>query len=190
MKNMNLELVQHSQIEGERILLRPITMEDAEDMFEYNSDEETTRYIYDPHVDLDRTKRMIANYYMEEPIGKYAIVLKENGKMIGNIEFRVHDENRSGELGYTMNRHYWGKGYMTEAGKLILELAFNILDLERVYAESEVDNIASGNLSMRLGMKHDGTLRKHHMRKGELRDSAYYSILKEEYAAAGIEGSR
>lgn len=181
MSNFNLLLVKHSQMESERIILRPISLDDAEDMYEYTFDEETTRFIYEPHKDLEQTKSVIANYFVKEPIGKYAMELKESNKMIGAIEFRVHEWNKSGELGFTLNRHFWGNGYMTEAGKLLLGLAFDVLGLERVYAAHEVKNSASGKVLNRLGMKCEGILRKSEMIKGALVDSAYYSILKEEY---------
>lgn len=181
MMNYNLIILQNQVLEGERIILRPITLADAQDMYEYKSDEQTTRYIFDPHDDLARTFNSIANYYMKEPIGKYAIVLKEENKLIGTFEFRVKEHNKSGEIGYTLNSKYWGNGYMTEAGKLILHLAFNQLKLERVFAEHATNNPASGNVMKRLGMTCDGILRKNHMFKGELLDSAYYSILKDEY---------
>jgi len=181
MGNYNLLIVKHNQLESERILLRPISIDDADDMYEYTSDEETTRFIYEPHTDLEQTKSFIANYFVKEPIGKYAIVLKESNKMIGTIEFRIHEWNKSGELGFTLNRRYWGNGYMTEAGKLILKLAFDDLGLERVYAAHEVKNSASGKVLSRLGMEFEGILRKSEMIKGALVDSAYYSILKNEY---------
>lgn len=181
MSNTNLLMVKHSHLESERIILRPVSLDDAKDMYEYTSDEETTRFIYDKHTDINQTKSLIANYFIKEPIGKYAILLKENNKMIGAIEFRVHEDNNSGELGYTLNRHFWGKGYMTEAGQLILELAFNILGLERVFAECDVRNSASGKVLIRLGMTYEGTLRRDHMIKGFLTDSVHYSILKDEY---------
>lgn len=181
MGNNNLLLIKHSQMESERLILRPVSLEDSDDMYEYTSDEETTRFLYDKHTDLNQTKNLIANYFMKEPIGKYAIVVKDSNKMIGAIEFRVHEYNNSGELGYTLNRHFWGMGYMTEAGELILNLAFNTLGLERVFAEYDVKNSASGRLVSRLGMTYEGTHRKNHKIKGVLTDSAYCSILKEEY---------
>lgn len=181
MKNTNFLMLQHNQLEGERIRLRPITIDDAEDMYEFTSDEETTHFIYDAHTDLSQTQNVIGNYYLKEPIGKYAVALKESNKLIGIVEFRVHDYNNNGELGYTLSRHYWGNGYMNEACNLILDLAFNVLGVERVYAEHDVRNPASGNVLIRLGMKCDGILRKNHMIKGFLTDSAHYSILKEEY---------
>ncbi len=181
MRNVNLGLAENSVMEGERIFLRPISIDDAEDIYEYTSDEKTTHFLYDQHEDLDQTKRMIANYFLKEPIGKYAMVLKENNKMIGAMEFRVHEWNKSGELGYTMNSKYWGNGYATEAGKLILGLAFNVLELERVFAGCDTRNVASGKVLIRLGMKLEGIHRRDQMVKGQLVDSEYYSILKEEY---------
>ena len=181
MSNLNLLIVKNSQMEGDRIILRPVSLNDAEDMYEYTSDEETTRFLYEPHKDLEQTKSVIANYFIKESIGKYAVVLKESNKMIGAIEFRLHEWNKSGELGFTLSRHFWGNGYMTEAGKLILGLAFEVLGLERVYAGHEVKNSASGKVLSRLGMKCEGILRKSEMIKGSLVDGAYYSILKDEY---------
>ncbi len=98
--------------------------------------------------------------------------------MIGTIEFRVDEYNKSGELGYTLCRHFWGRGYMTEAGKLILNLAFNTLGLDRVFAEYDVRNSASGKVLSRLGMTYEGTHRRNHVVKGVLTDSAHYSIYK------------
>ncbi|OIK11794.1 GNAT family N-acetyltransferase [Bacillus sp. MUM 13] len=181
MSNNYFLMIKHNQMEGERIKLRPVSLDDVDDMYEYTSDEETTRYIYDQHTDVNQTKKMIANYYMKEPIGMYAIVLKESNKMIGTFEFRIHEWNNSGELGFTLNSHFWGKGYMTEAGKLILELAFHTLGLDRVYAGHDVRNDASGKVLSRLGMTYEGTLRRDQMVKGALTDTAHYSLLKEEY---------
>lgn len=184
MKNINQLLEEHSKLESERLFLRPITLEDAKDIYEYSADEETTKYLFNPHKDLAQTTKMIENYFLKEPLGKYALVLKKSNKMIGAIEFRVHEWNKSGELGFTMNRKFWGKGYMNEAGNLILDLAFNKLGLERVFSESDTRNTASSNLMRRLGMTHEGTMRKNHMIRGTLVDSVYYSILKEEYQQA------
>jgi len=63
MKNSNLLMFKYSQMESERIILRPISLNDAEDMYEYTSDEETTRFIYEPHKDLNQTENVIANYF-------------------------------------------------------------------------------------------------------------------------------
>lgn len=168
-------------METERLILRPITLADTEDVFEYMSDELTTRYLFPVHTEIEQTKRMIANYFVREPIGKYGIVLKDTNKLIGTIEFRIDDWTEAGDLGFTLNSKYWGNGYMTEAGKQIIKLAFESLKLERVFAGHEERNEASGKVLLRLGMILEGKLRKHEKIKGQLVDSLYYSIIKEDY---------
>lgn len=63
MKYINLLMVENSRIESERLILRPVSFDDAEDMYEYTSDEEITRYLYDQHKDINQTKSFIANYF-------------------------------------------------------------------------------------------------------------------------------
>ncbi|MFY9901055.1 MAG: GNAT family protein [Trichococcus sp.] len=179
--DITLELMKHSILEGERILLRPVGFADAPDMFAYASDEETTRFVFEMHRNQAMTEEALANYFMAAPAGKYAIVLKDTQKMIGTIDIRPNLTDRIAEIGYTLNKDYRGNGYMTEAGKLITALAFEILKLEKVFAMHDVLNPASGEVMKRLGMQPEGVLRRHKVFKGLSCDMAYYGILKEEY---------
>jgi ribosomal-protein-alanine N-acetyltransferase len=176
-----LELMKHSVLEGERILLRPVGLADAANMFEYASDEGTTRFVFETHRDLAMTEEAIANYFMAAPAGKYALVVKDTKKMIGTIDIRPNLADRIAELGYTLNKDYRGNGYMTEAGKLITALAFDVLELEKVFAMHDILNPASGEVMKRIGMQPEGILRRHKIFKGRSCDMAYYGILKEEY---------
>src|SRR5512133_1833518 len=124
--DITLELMKHSILEGERILLRPVDLADAPDMFEYASDEETTRFVFETHRNRAMTEEAIANYFMAAPAGKYALVVKDTDKMIGTIDIRPNLTDHIAEIGYTLNKHYGGNGYMTEAGKLITALAFDV----------------------------------------------------------------
>lgn len=174
-------LIKHNRLESERIILRPVSIEDAEDIYEYASDEETTRFVFDTHQNLEATKNVIAEYFAKDPIGKYALVLKENNKMVGTIDLRVDMTHKKAELGYTLNKKFWGNGYITEAANLLLELGFNIIGLERIYAMYDSKNKASGRVMERLGMTREGVLRKNRLVKNEFSDDVCYSILKEEY---------
>ena len=78
--DITLELMKHSILEGERILLRPVGFADAPDMFAYASDEETTRFVFEMHRNQAMTEEAIANYFMAAPAGKYAIVVKDTQK--------------------------------------------------------------------------------------------------------------
>ena len=179
--DITLELMRHSVLEGERILLRPVALADASDMFEYASDEETTHFVFETHRDRAMTEEAIANYFMAAPTGKYAIVVKETKKMIGTIDIRPNQTDRIAEIGYTLNKNYRGNGYMTEAGKLITAMAFEVLKLEKVFAMHDILNPASGKVMKRLGMQPEGILRRHKFFKGRSCDMAYYGILKEAY---------
>ena len=172
---------QYRTLHGERITLRPFKMEDLEDLFEFTADEEATRYLYAAHKDSEQTKRMLTNYYLQEPYCKYAVELKDSKKMIGTVEFRIKEYDQNAEIGYTLTRTYWGNGYMSEALALVLDIAFNKVQLASVYAQYDVRNEASGKLLTRLGMQRDGVLRKNRMVNGVLTDTVHCSILREEY---------
>lgn len=178
----NLFALAHNRsIDTQRLLLRPVCLADAVDMFEYASDAETVRFVFDQHQTLDETKETISHFFMKEPLGKYAIELKEESKMIGTIDIRPDFTHKKSELGYILNRHYWGKGYMTEAAESLVALAFNELGMEKVLAMHDLRNPASARVMLRLGMQHEGVLRHHQFHKGEFVDMAIYGILKEEY---------
>lgn len=174
-------LALHSRIEGNRILLRPIELSDAEDMFEYASDAETTTYVFDSHKSLEDTKESIAKYFMASPLGKFAITLKETNKMIGTIDLRVDEADKKAEIGYTLNKEYWNKGYATEAGKLLLRLGFEELGLQRIFAFHDARNSASGRVMEKLGMFPEGTFRNNRLTKGEIVTDKYYAITREDY---------
>ncbi|PTQ80359.1 ribosomal-protein-alanine N-acetyltransferase [Trichococcus patagoniensis] len=185
--DITLELMKHSILEGERILLRPVGLVDAADMFEYASDEETTRFVFETHRDRAMTEEAIANYFMAAPAGKYALVVKHTKKMIGTIDIRPNMNDRIAEIGYTLNKDYRGNGYMTEAGKLVTALAFEVLGMEKVFAMHDILNPASGEVMKRLGMQPEGVLRRHKVFKGRSCDMAYYGILNEEYLLQASE---
>lgn len=182
MDKLKVLMAKNCRIDSERLVLRPVTLKDAEDMFEYASDEETTYYVFNRHTSLKMTEESIVSYFMEDPLGKFGIELKETGKMIGTIDLRVKNQDKRAIMGYTLNKDYHGRGYMTEAAKRLLELGFNTLGLECIAALHDERNAVSGKVMERIGMKKEGVLR--HVAKwkqGEWFNDVYYSILKSEY---------
>lgn len=171
----------HDHIDGERIYLRHVLLKDAEDMHEYAKDEETTKFVFDRHESLEDTRKNIAKYFLSSPLGKYAIVLKETEKMIGTIDFRIEETHKKAELGYTVNKDYWGKGYATEAGKMAIQLGFEVFGLQRIFAFHDVRNPASGKVMEKMGLTYEGHYRTNRFVKGEFVDDKCYSIIKEDY---------
>ncbi len=91
MESIFLKLTQYPIVETERLVLRPVTLNDAEAMFEYASDIENTRYTFPTNQSLEETKNNIAQLYLANPLGRWGIELKSNGQFIGTIDLHKID---------------------------------------------------------------------------------------------------
>ncbi|WP_137790216.1 GNAT family protein [Bacillus sp. E(2018)] len=173
-------------LETGRLLLRKLTLEDAQDMFLYGSDAEVSRYVtWDVHQTLEDTKdfiRFVKSKYGKGELAPWGIVLKETNKLIGTIDFVSWQINhKTAEIGYVIAKNYWGQGIATEAGKEILNYGFKNMNLVRIQARCFIENGGSEGVMKKLGMKYEGTLRKAMFTKGEHRDLKVYAVLNEEF---------
>ncbi len=109
MSDFMLTLAEAAYLETEHLILRPVTLEDAEDMYAYASDETTTTFVFERHLSVADTRENLAKYFLSQPLGKFGMVLKANQKLIGTIDLRVDSDNRKAEMGYTLNKAYGGK---------------------------------------------------------------------------------
>lgn len=170
-------------LETDRLLLRPMRMRDARDLFAYASDPEVSRHVlWETHQSLSDSRQMLRavrwQYHRGLP-SSYAIALKESGRMIGTIGFMwVNTDYHSAEVGYSLARAYWNQGIMTEALKKVLAFGFDTLRLNRIEAQHETDNPASGRVMAHAGMRYEGTMRQRIVNKGKYADVAVYAILR------------
>lgn len=174
------------EMETERLKFRSIKKKDANDIFEYSSDPRTSRFLmWEPHESLEYTKRFIEVISAKYKSGEYndwAIVLKENKKMIGTCGFtRIDERNNIAEIGYVINPEYWGKGLATEAAKKVVEFAFEELKVNRVEARFLYGNEGSLQVMKKIGMKFEGYYRDALVVKGKYRTVGVASILRREY---------
>ncbi|HET9223072.1 MAG TPA: GNAT family protein [Roseiflexaceae bacterium] len=174
-------------IETERLLLRKITLDDAADIFEYASDREVPTYMsWEPHQSIQETydylERVMRRYQEHNP-GPWAIVHKRDAKMIGTCSYSSWErEDYRAEVGYVLNRRYWGQGYMAEAVRAIVDFGFSRLGMNRIQARCDVPNIGSARVMEKVGMSFEGVLRQQLFEKGTFRDIKIYSILRSEWA--------
>ena len=157
------------RLEGERIFLRPLTMEDADAIFEYASDREVTRFLaWDPVPDRDSVLGFVQEQIEKRRAGEslvLAIVLRETGAMIGSTDLMGLTRSarllwpgaRRAELGYLLARRYWGRGLMTEAARLTVAYGFEKLELSQSYGWVDTDNQASRQILENLGMRLAGS---------------------------------
>lgn len=175
-----------------RLLLRPFADGDAEDLYALHSDASVLRY-WDspPWTDPARAERFLAVTRVMELEGTGArLVLERDGVFLGWCGLsRVNHEYRSAALGYCLRQDAWGHGYATEAASTLLTWAFATLDLNRVQAEADTRNEASGRVLRKLGFVLEGTLREDCVVDGDVSDSWVFGLLRREWRP-GVTHSR
>ncbi|MBM7703445.1 GNAT family N-acetyltransferase [Metabacillus iocasae] len=176
-------------LETKRLRMRKLTMEDAKDIFLYGSDNQVTRYVtWDTHENIEESEKFVQYalaQYEKKQLAPWGIERKEDGKMIGTIDFvSWNKKHGSAEVGYAISREYWGHGYVPEALQTLLELGFNEMELVRISARCLKENEQSKRVLEKVGMAYEGLIRKGMHLKGEYRDLCMYAILKEEYVQA------
>ena len=169
-----------------RLTLRPVRMSDAHDLYEYSRDPQVAQHVlWEAHRSIHQTRayiRYLLRQYRNAAPGTFAIALRDGGKVIGTIGFMwVQRDNRSAEVGYSLSRAYWNRGYMSEALRAVLDFGFTKLNLNRIEAQHECDNPASGHVMKNAGMRHEGTLRERIYNKGRYADVELYAIVRRDF---------
>ena len=170
-------------LETDRLILRPMKMSDARDLYAYASDREVSRHVlWDAHKSIFQSRQFLRaaiRQYRQGLPGSFAITLKESGRMIGTIGFMwVNVDHKSAEVGYSLSRAYWNQGLMTEALRCIIAFGFDELRLNRIEAQHDTENPASGRVMAHVGMFYEGMMRQRLMNKGKFVDVACYAILR------------
>ena len=187
MESLFINLAKHPVIETERLVLRPVTLDDAEAMFEYASDKENTRYTFQTNQSLEETKNNIAQFYLASPLGRWGIELKSTGQFIGTIDLHKMDTVlKKAAIGYIINQKYWNQGLTTEANIAVIKLAFEELGMNKLTAFYDKDNPASGKVMEKSGMRfsHEesyASMDQHE--KDRIVTRVHYILTKEDYFA-------
>jgi RimJ/RimL family protein N-acetyltransferase len=154
-------------IETERLILRPFTENDAADAYEYLN-KPTVRCFASMKVNsLDEAREAVLERAKDVEF-YFAIVLKESGKVIGEIDAMPEPNAPSGESKvfdtfspcWMLNTAHQGKGYAFEAAKAFFNYLFREKGARRIYAYTEDYNLPSQKLCEKLGMRQEGLFRE------------------------------
>lgn len=172
----------------ERLVLRPMRVSDAWDMYEYACREDVTEYLlWSPHPSVTYTRDYLAyieSRYAACEFFDWAVTLADSGKMIGTAGFtKINTSYNCAEIGYVLNPEYHGKGIGFEAAQRVVDFGFSVLALHRIEAKFMQGNTASLHVMEKLGMTFEGYQRDSMLVKGTYRTIGYCSILEEEYKA-------
>lgn len=170
-------------IETDRLLLRSWCKEDLEPFSKMNSDKEVMVYL-PKSLSYDETVQFYRRIVDEHKIfgyGLYAVVLKSTGEFIGYTGFHNFDfdaEFSPGiEIGWRLDREYWGRGYATEAAKACINYAYCRKLFNKIYSFTSICNHRSERVMQKLGMEHQGFFRHPLLPDGHiLKEHTFYKL--------------
>lgn len=172
------------EIETQRLLLRRMTIDDAEVILYLRSNDEVMKYI-----DRERTKSIEEAKSFIDKIDAslnsnngvmWGIMLKEKPRtLIGNIGYwRLIKEHYRAEVGYMLHPSFWKKGIMKEALLRVIDFGFAEMNLHSIEANINPGNEASAKLLESTGFIKEAYFKEDFFFDGEFRDTIIYSRLK------------
>lgn len=183
-----MNLIGTLPLESNRLLLRRLHQDDAWQMFfGWCSRPKVTRFLsWATHSSVVETQRVLGLWlkeYENDATFRWLIEYKENHQAIGMIDVvKFNLTNETAEIGYVLSDDYWNKGLMTEAFNLVISFLFERVGVHRIVATHDSDNIASGRVMEKAGLRYEGLLKKAFKNnRDEYIDLVTRAILKEEY---------
>ncbi len=151
-------------IQTSRLLLRPFTMDDLDDFYEYAKVPGVGEAAGWPHHKSREESRTILEIFIKKD-ETYAVTLKDSGKVIGTVgihhkSFDDEDANyNQREIGYVLAKNYWGQGLMSEAVKAVIDMCFTAMNLDRLTISHFKGNDRSRRVIEKMGFSFvtDGT---------------------------------
>ena len=171
------------QIETQRLILRPFTVEDADAMYHnWASDPVVTKFLMWPtHTSVEVSRMVLSDWvshYSEENYYQWAIVPKDFGQPIGSIAVvHMHDRIGKAEVGYCIGKQWWHQGIMSEAVTAVIDFLLCDVGVNRVEACHDPNNPHSGAVMAKCGMTYEGTQRQASFNNQGLCDLSWYAIL-------------
>ncbi len=174
-------------LETDRLWLRKMNQGDAQDLFEYAADPEVAKYTtWAPHQSLQDSQdfvHSVMEQYAMQTVAAWGIVHKGTLKFVGTCGFIAWSPHHArAEIAYALSRKYWGQGLMPEAVRSVIAFGFRVMQLNRVQAICEIENVASARVMEKVGMTLEGQLRAYLFFKEHYRNLKMYSVLREEWA--------
>lgn len=178
--------------ETERLLLRVRTVADAEAIFDFASRPEVSYPAGFPPVKTLKDEIYYLEHILPErnqkdnlPAG-YGIVVKGTDTVIGSVDFNHRLEDDVLEIGYTLHPDYWGRGYVPEAARALIDLAFKELELHKIELSCFSYNVQSQRVAEKLGFTMEARIRDRKDAQGNRCDELRYGLLRSEWMYTSI----
>lgn len=167
-------------LETERMILKGVSMGDAEAMFELRSNPDAMKYIQKPLAkSIAEIHELINKMTDYSQRIQWAMTLKDGNKFIGTIGYhRIEKENYRAEIGYMLHPDYWNTGLMSEAIAKVIEYGFNKMKLHSIEAIINPANDVSRKTLKKFNFVKEGYYKENFFFDGKFYDSEIYSLLK------------
>lgn len=193
------------ELETKRLILRQITESagDGRDSLEFINDYSVYRFwgLYDEARDTSGRrkpkKKIQLDYHYKATMKEYharreltwLLELKDTGKVIGEIVLYDFRLQKQADIGYRINKKYWGQGFASEAGQAIVKFGFENLELDRLQIRCFRDNPGSIRIAEKLGFQKEGLIRKGAI-INVITDYYIFGCLREEYTKVSAAETR
>lgn len=175
---------------GSRVYLRPLEREDAPHFVAWLNDPEVTRHLQ-IHLPINRRaeEEFLDKIGRDEHALTVGIAIRATDQLIGALGFHQIDfKDRQASFGISIgDKDEWGKGYGTEATRLLVQYGFDTLNLNRIWLRVYEDNLRGLRAYEKVGFKREGVLRQDSFREGRYWNTIAMGILREEWVAARSE---
>jgi RimJ/RimL family protein N-acetyltransferase len=175
-----------------RLLLRPLTPDDADALLAYRGRPDVCLYVPFEPMDRAAIADRLAGPWARDTLTDegqsltLGVELAGTGRLIGDVVLFWHSRlHRGGEIGYVFHPGFAGHGYATEAANAVLRLGFRDLGLHRIVARLDERNEASARVARRLGMRQEARLVDNELFKGEWSTELQFALLAGEFAKDG-----
>jgi RimJ/RimL family protein N-acetyltransferase len=175
-------------LETERLVLRPFDAGDLNALYKIYGDAEVARWLYHEPRSLEETRALLerkiagAQFTAEDEWISAAVIERDGGQFVGDVVLHwVSEQHKTGEIGFSFDPAYHGRGYATEAARALLAFAFDGMGFHRVIGRLEPRNTASARVLEKLGMRCEAHLVENEWIKGEWQSELVYAMLEHEW---------
>jgi len=150
--------------ETDRLILREMLPEDAEGMFELDSNPLVHKYLGNKPIKIiEESEKRIAyvrDQYVNQGVGRWSVIEKSTGIFMGwsglkfYFDLTLNSKTHFYDIGYRLIPKYWGKGYATESAFAVMDYGFNTMQLETIVGLADVNNVASNIILKKIGLKY------------------------------------
>jgi len=172
------------------LLLRAINYSDAQLVHRNLSDFDTVLYSNTREPpSLEKVSKIISVWednFKKQQGFRWGITIREKNIVIGSCGYKnINKKHRRAEIGYEICGEYRRKGFMSEALNAIIRYGFEIIELNRIEATVNCDNLPSISLLNKLGFSEEGILREYELQQGQFIDLKLFSLLKKDSLSLG-----